>query len=145
MLTNSLKISSTTKKKFFDRISFQNVQKIWQKYWRADLRNLSEPLTCPVSISVLRQGFLGIEVTLLFAVYTFRKKSPLMLIFFFQSVPNFTYILGMQQKNGENIFWFWNNCIWIGGVRHSLLLRENTCLRVSICLQTVSRFQILLK
>ena len=27
------------------------------------------------------------------------------------------------EKDGENIFWFWDNCIWIGCVRHSLLLR----------------------
>ena len=31
MLTNSLKISDTTKKQFFEVIFFQSDQKIWQK------------------------------------------------------------------------------------------------------------------
>ena len=46
-------------------------------------------------------------------------------------------------KNSENISWLWDNCILIGCVKHSLLLRENTCQRVSICWETVSRFKIL--
>ena len=43
MLTNSLKISDTTKTEPFEVISFQNDQKIWEKYYRADLRNIWDP------------------------------------------------------------------------------------------------------
>ena len=63
MLTNSLKISDTTKTEFFELIFFQSDQKIWQKYCRADLSSDSDPLnplTCWLSISVLTRGFLGI-------------------------------------------------------------------------------------
>ena len=60
MLTNSLKISDTTKTEFLELISFQSDQKVWQKYRHADLSSLSEPLTFCPSISVLTRGFLGI-------------------------------------------------------------------------------------
>ena len=63
MLTNSLKISDTTKREFFELMFFQSDQKIWQKYCRADLSSDSDPLnplTCWLSISVLTRGFLGI-------------------------------------------------------------------------------------
>ena len=60
MLTNSLKISDTTKTEFSELISFRSDQKIWQKYCGADLSSLSDSLTCWLSISVLTRGFLGI-------------------------------------------------------------------------------------
>ena len=52
---------------------------------------------------------------------------------------------GNPEKSSQNNFRFLDNCIWIGCVKHSLLLRENTFHRVSICKRTVSRFQILLR
>ena len=60
MLTNSLKISDTTKTKFFELISFHIEQKIWEKYCRADLGSLSDILTRWLSISVLTEDILGI-------------------------------------------------------------------------------------
>ena len=30
------------------------------------------------------------------------------------------------EKKSENTFRFWDNCIWIGCVKHSFLLRDNT-------------------
>ena len=74
MLTNSLKISDSTETQFFHLILFQSDQKISQKYCRADLSSLSVPLTYWLSISVLTRAFLGIYVTLLFAVYDSRNK-----------------------------------------------------------------------
>ena len=46
MLTKRLKILDTTKTKVLELISFQTDQKIWQKYCRADLGSVSDPLTC---------------------------------------------------------------------------------------------------
>ena len=43
MLTNSLRISDITKTEPFELISFDSDQKIWQKYYRADLRNILDP------------------------------------------------------------------------------------------------------
>ena len=40
MLPNSLKISDTTKTERLELISFESDQKIWEKYYRADLRNI---------------------------------------------------------------------------------------------------------
>ena len=60
MLTNNLKISDKTKTQFFDLISFQSDQIIWQKYFSADLNSVYDPLTCWLSLSVLTRGFLGI-------------------------------------------------------------------------------------
>ena len=60
MLTNNLKISDKTKTQFFDLISFQSDQIIWQKYSSADLNSVYDPLTCWLSLSVLTRGFLGI-------------------------------------------------------------------------------------
>ena len=57
---NTLKISNTTKTELFELISFQSDQKIWQKYYRADLSCDADPLnplTCWLSISLLTRGF----------------------------------------------------------------------------------------
>ena len=132
MLAKSLKISHTTKIEFFKLISSQSDQKIWQKYWHADWSGPLDTLTCLVSISVLIWGFLRIQITLLFAVYNFRNKSPLRLIFFCK-VVQISCRLRKCKKKSTKKSWFWDNCIWIGCVRHSLLLRENACHRVSIC------------
>ena len=60
MLTNSLKISDTTKTESFELILFQSDQEIWQKYSRADLNSLDDTLICWLYINVLTRGFLGI-------------------------------------------------------------------------------------
>ena len=71
---SSRKILDTTKTEFSELICFRSDQKVWLKYCRADLRSLSDRLTCWLSISVLTRGFLGISVTLFFAVYNFMNK-----------------------------------------------------------------------
>ena len=60
ILTNSLKISDTTKTEFFELKLFGSDQKIWQNFCRAYFSSVSDPLTCWLSISVLTQGVLGI-------------------------------------------------------------------------------------
>ena len=49
------------------------------------------------------------------------------------------------EKNQENILSFRENCIWIHFVKLALLPRQNACHHQSICSETVSRFQILLR
>ena len=46
MLTKCLKISDTTKTKSLELICFHSDQKIFEKYCRADLSSLPDPLTC---------------------------------------------------------------------------------------------------
>ena len=52
---------------------------------------------------------------------------------FFSKYSKCCVDFGNAKKNSENIFRFWDNCIWIRCVNYSLLLRENICHRVSIC------------
>ena len=52
---------------------------------------------------------------------------------FVQNIPDFNGNSGNAEKNSEDISWFRDNCIWIGCVKHPLLLRENACLWVWIC------------
>ena len=78
---SSLKFSDATKTELFEQIFFKSNQIIWQKYRLADLRSLLDLLTCWLSISILTQRFLTIELTVLFAAFNFRKKSALRLIF----------------------------------------------------------------
>ena len=60
MLTKSLKIYDTTKIEFLEQILFQRDQKIWQKYCREELSNISDHLAFWLSISALTLVFLGI-------------------------------------------------------------------------------------
>ena len=46
MLTNSLKISDTTKTEFIELKFFQSDQKTRQNYCRADFNSVLDPLTC---------------------------------------------------------------------------------------------------
>ena len=135
MLTSSVKISDTTKKTFFELILFQTDQKISEKYCRADSCIVSDRLISWLSISVLTRSFLGIKVNPLFAVYNFRNKKLLRLIFLlkvFQILCRFR-ICRYAGKNTANIFGFRDNTTWIDCFKHSLLLKQNTCHWVSIC------------
>ena len=51
---------------------------------------------------------------------------------FFQSISLLCRFEKLWKKL-RKYFGFWDNSIWIGCVKHSLLLRQNTCHRVSIC------------
>ena len=74
MLTNSVKITDTTKTEYLELIFFQSDQKIWEKYCRGDSCSASDRLTCWLLISVMTWGFLEIKTIPIFAVYNFRKK-----------------------------------------------------------------------
>ena len=60
MLTNSLKISDTSKTEFLELIFFQNAQKIWQNNCCADLCSVLDHLTRSLSITDLTRGFLEV-------------------------------------------------------------------------------------
>ena len=98
MLTNSLKISGTTKTKFFEQKLFQSDQKLLQNYCRLDLDSVMDPLTCWLYISVLTQGFLGIQLTTLFAVSNF--------FFFFSKMSKIWFTFRKFSKKLKNCFGF---------------------------------------
>ena len=60
MLTNSLKIPDITKRELFELKFFQRYQKTWQNYCSGDFSSVSDPLTCWLSASVPKGGFLAI-------------------------------------------------------------------------------------
>ena len=60
ILTNSMKISDTTRKELFELIFLHSYQKIWQKCCLEDLSSVLEPSTSWMSKGVLTRGFLGI-------------------------------------------------------------------------------------
>ena len=132
ILTKSLKISDTSKKAFMGLIFFESYQKISQKQCRADLSSVLDTSTCWLSISVLIGFFLGFSVTPFFPGYNFSKKSLWGSNFFWKDSKFYLYC-GSAEKNGEKFFWVVDYCIWIGCVKRSILLREYTCYRVSIC------------
>ena len=81
---------------------------------------------------------------LLFPVYNLRNKSPMSVIYFSKYCKFYVHSKNAA-KSLEIVCSFWDNCISIAGVRHSVFLRENTCHRVGISYENVSRFEILLK
>ena len=129
MLTKSLKISDTSKKVLKGLISLENYQKISQKHCRADLSSGSDSLTCWLCISILIWGFLAFEVTPLFPIYNFSKKSPVRLKFllkvfkilcrFRKCTKNLTKVFfGFQITAFElvalNPRFYWENILVIG-------------------------------
>ena len=60
MLTNTLKISDTTKTEFLELKFFQIDKKILQNFYGKDFSSVSDILTCWLSISALTRDFLGI-------------------------------------------------------------------------------------
>ena len=135
MLTNSLKISNTTKKNFSSWFSSKVIKKDDKNYCHADWSAASDLLTCSLSISVLTWGFLGVSVTPLFAIYNFRNKWLLRIILF-PKVFKVLWGFWKWRKKLENLFSFEDNCIWIGCVKHSLLLRERILV---ICCEYVKK------
>ena len=79
-----------------------------------------------------------------FAAYSLTKKSPLRLILFLK-VFTIWCSLKKRRKKLQKYFRFLEIYIWIGCVKQSLLLRQNTCDQVSIWWQKVSKFHILLR
>ena len=144
-LTKNLKISDTTKTKFFELKSFQSDKKIWQNYCREVFGSLSDFLTSWLCITILTEGFLAIYVTTLLAVYNFGNTSAMKGHLFFHNVQNLMLISEILKEIQKIFFCFGDNSPWIGSAKHSILPRENTCHRESTCYQRVSRFQILLR
>ena len=83
-LRNSFKISDTRMTEFFVLIFFERDQETWQKYRRAHLTSVSDPLTCWMSISFLTWGFLCLEESSRFAVFNLKDNSLLVSYFFFK-------------------------------------------------------------
>ena len=78
-------------------------------------------------------GLFGHLSNPVFCSLQFEKKKNLWVSSIFSKCYIFYVDSENPEKNWENICWFWDSSIWIGSVKQSLLLREHTCHRVSIC------------
>ena len=78
-------------------------------------------------------GLFGHLSNPVFCSLQFEKKKNLWVSSIFSKCYIFYVDSENPEKNWENICWFWDSSIWIGSVKQSLLLREDTCHRVSIC------------
>ena len=68
-----------------------------------------------------------------FWIFTcFRKYIACECHLFFESVQNLLWVLESAEKNWEKFFRFWDNCIWIGCVKHSLLKTEDLSKAVNL-------------
>ena len=80
-------------------------------------------LPCYLSKGALKGDFLDIYLSMFFGVRKFKNTSSMRVILFlemFKIESKFT----KWKKKLENIFRFWDNCIWICCYKLSLLRRE---------------------
>ena len=130
MLTNSLKITDTTKTELLELISFQSDQEISQKNCRADSCSVLDRLTCWLSISVMT--FLGIKITLILQSLI-QETNNIWSSSFVSKYFKFYVDFRNSEKIWANIFWFGDNYIRIRCVKQSFLLRDNTGYREPLC------------
>ena len=87
--------------------------------WRSVLARL---LRC-LWWGLLKRGFLGIYLTTSFRVRNFGNAECLRVTFFWKCSEFFVDFKNAQ-KNREQVFCFWDKCIWICCIKLSLLARE---------------------
>ena len=107
MLRNNLKHLHITKKDLFQF----NCLQVWC------------PLACCLLKAPLKPAFSDIYLTTFLWVCNFENTSEMRIIFcwkYWSLNPDFKD----PETNSENLFCFWDNCIWIGCLKLSLLRRE---------------------
>ena len=81
------------------------------------------PLTCVFRNCPLKEEFLEIWLTTFFGLRNFGNTSARTVIFLWKCLK-FNLAFKIEETNWENVFCFWDYCIWTGGVELSLLRRE---------------------
>ena len=87
---------------------------IWWRCCRSDFNNFSARLSCRLSKEPLKQDFLNIYLTTSFRVLKFEKTSAMRVIFFskYWKIESNFQKCKKNKKKRENLFRFWDNCIW---------------------------------
>ena len=87
---------------------------IWWRCCRSDFNNFSARLSCRLSKEPLKQDFLNIYLTTSFRVLKFEKTSAMRVIFFskYWKLNLIFKNAKKKKKKRENLFRFWDNCIW---------------------------------
>ena len=81
------------------------------------------PLLCCLSKVLLKHELLEIYFVTHFGVRNFENTSA-MRVTFSLKMSNFNLTFKNAERNWENVFCFFNNCIWNGSLKLSLLRRE---------------------
>ena len=98
---------------------------------RSNFNSVRSPLACFLSKGPLKGDFLEICLTTFFGVRNFENTSAMRSIF---SLKLFKILSTFQKcrKNWENVFCFWDNCIWRVCLKFSLLRRKFLWWEVSV-------------
>ena len=131
VLTNSLEILHMTRRDFFRLKFLQSDQKISSKCCRSDFNSVWLHWRCSMSKSPPKQDFLDNYLTPLFGVRNLENASAIRVIFF-RKCFKFNIDLKYWKKIPQNVFFFWDHCIWIGCIKLSLLNLEYISLAVNV-------------
>ena len=120
VLTSSPKILDVNKRDFFQLILFGSGQWIWQRVCDADFNSACARLPSCLSKGALKRDFLDICQTT-FSEFVISEIQKLWGSSFFSKYSKFNLDFKNAAKNREKVFFLWDNFIWIGIVKFSLL------------------------
>ena len=120
VLTSSPKIWHFNNRDFFQINSLGSDHWIWKSCCDADFNSAWARLPCCLSKGPLKRDFLDIYLTT-FSESVISKIQNLGGSSFFKKYLKFNLDFKNAAKNSEKVFCFWDNCIWIGIVKLSLL------------------------
>ena len=96
---------------------------MWLRCFRPDGNSVWAPLLCCLWKDLLKGHFLDIYLIIFLRVPNFRNTSAMRAIFCLK-ILKLNVNFRNSEKNWEKVFCFWDNSIWIGCVKLSLLRRE---------------------
>ena len=111
-LTNSPNMLHITQGDFFNLNCFQREQWIFYMCFCSDFNSASARLPCYLSNDPLKLDFLDIYITTFFGDFIGSKIHQLWGSSFFWKCSKLNLNLENVKKNWENIFRFWDKCIW---------------------------------
>ena len=104
----------------------------WSINWcGSDFNSVWSPLPSCLPKCRLKGEFLDSYLTTSFRVGNFGNTSAVRVIYFCKC-SEFNLAFKNAAINSENIFCFWDNCIWIGSLKLSLLRRQYLSLTVNM-------------
>ena len=119
MLTNRTKILHLNKRNIFQLNSLGSPQWLWQRCCDADVDSACARLPCCLTKGLLKRDFLDVYLTT-FLEFVFSKIQNLWGSPFLKNGLKLNIHFKNAGNNSENVFSFWDNCIWIGIVKLSL-------------------------
>ena len=120
MLTSSPNIWHVNKRDFFQLNSLSSDQSIWQRWCDADFNSVWARLPYCLSKHPLKRDFLDIYLTT-FSESVISKLQNLWASSFLSKCSKFQLDFKNAGKSWQKILCFWDNWIWIGIVKLSLL------------------------